>query len=114
MHGDSPRRQPDEAREQDHAPAEHPDDAGENELRVVDAEGPGRADDGQLEGDEQRAAGHEIARERRVVSPSWRPCRNALVPARKTKAGAQKCVTQRVKNTPGEGPPAGTPEYTRT
>jgi hypothetical protein len=30
------------------------------------------------------------------------------------KAGAQKCVTQRVKNTPGVGPPAGTPEKTRT
>ena len=29
-------------------------------------------------------------------------------------AGAQKCVTQRVKNTPGDGPPAGTPENTRT
>ena len=61
--GDTPPRQPDEAREQDHAPPEHPDDAGENERGVVDAEGPGRADDGQLEGDEQRAAGHEIARE---------------------------------------------------
>src|SRR5262249_42668455 len=29
-------------------------------------------------------------------------------------AGAQKCVTHRVKNTPGVGPPAGTPEKTRT
>ena len=31
------------------------------------------------------------------------------MPARKTKAGAQKCVTQRVKKMPAVGPPAGTP-----
>ncbi len=36
------------------------------------------------------------------------------MPARKTKAGAQKWVIQRVKNIPGVGPPAGSPEYTRT
>src|SRR5258706_12932454 len=30
------------------------------------------------------------------------------------KAGATKCVTQRVKKIPGVGPPAGSPEYTRT
>ena len=30
------------------------------------------------------------------------------------KAGATKCVTQRVKNIPAVGPPAGSPEYTRT
>src|SRR5262245_60670776 len=42
------------------------------------------------------------------------PCRSALVPARKKKAGAQKCVIQRVKKTPGVDPPAGTPEKTRT
>jgi hypothetical protein len=39
---------------------------------------------------------------------------NALVPARKMNAGAQKCVTHRVKKIPGVGPPAGRPEYTRT
>jgi hypothetical protein len=33
-----------------------------------------------------------------------------LVPARKMKAGAQKCVIQRVKKIPGVGPPAGRPE----
>jgi hypothetical protein len=44
----------------------------------------------------------------------FRPERNALVPAKKTNAGAQKCVTQRVKKMPGVGPPAGSPEYTRT
>lgn len=33
----------------------------------------------------------------------------ADVPAKKTKPGAQKWVTQRVKKTPGLGPPAGTP-----
>jgi hypothetical protein len=37
------------------------------------------------------------------------PYRYAAVPARKTNAGAQKWVTQRVKNTAGSGPPAGTP-----
>src|SRR6185503_14154707 len=42
------------------------------------------------------------------------PYRNALVPARKTKAGTQKWVTQRVKKMPGSGPPEGMPEYTRT
>ena len=30
------------------------------------------------------------------------------------KAGATKCVTQRVKKIPAVGPPAGSPEYTRT
>jgi len=34
------------------------------------------------------------------VSPSFLPWRKAAVPARKTKAGAQKCVIQRVKKTP--------------
>src|SRR5271170_7450290 len=37
-----------------------------------------------------------------------------LVPARKIKAGAQKWVIHRVKKTPAVGPPAGTPENTRT
>src|ERR1700722_7765128 len=37
-----------------------------------------------------------------------------LVPARKIKAGAQKWVIQRVKKMPGVGPPAGSPEKTRT
>src|SRR5688572_12282569 len=37
-----------------------------------------------------------------------------LVPARNTNAGAQKWVIQRVRNTPGSGPPAGTPAKTRT
>src|SRR3954465_12183486 len=52
----------------------------------------------------------------RARSPraTFRPCRNAAVPAKNTNPGAQKCVIQRVKNTPGVGPPAGTPEYTRT
>ncbi len=36
------------------------------------------------------------------------------MPARKTKAGAQKWVTQRVKKTAGVRPPAATPENTRT
>lgn len=36
------------------------------------------------------------------------------MPAKKTNPGAQKCVTQRVKKTPAAGPPAGTPEKTRT
>ena len=36
------------------------------------------------------------------------------MPARNTKAGAQKWVIQRVKNIPGSGPPGGRPEYTRT
>jgi hypothetical protein len=45
----------------------------------------------------------------------WRRAyRKALVPARNTNAGAQKCVIQRVKKTAAEGPPAGTPEKTRT
>jgi hypothetical protein len=39
---------------------------------------------------------------------------NALVPARKMNAGAQKCVTHRVKKIARVGPPAGRPEYTRT
>ena len=48
------------------------------------------------------------ADQRRRVSGS---CRRgyALVPARNANAGAQKCVTHRVKNTPAVGPPAGTP-----
>src|SRR5213596_825571 len=36
------------------------------------------------------------------------------VPAKKQNAGATKCVIHLVKNTPGTGPPAGTPAYTRT
>ena len=36
------------------------------------------------------------------------------MPARKMNAGAQKWVTHRVKKTPGDGPPAGTPANTRT
>ena len=36
------------------------------------------------------------------------------MPARKTKAGAQKCVTHRVKKSAGVRPPAGMPEKTRT
>ena len=61
---DGPRRQPDQPREQDHAPAEHPDDAGEDELRVVDAERPRRANHGELEQHEQEPARHEVARQR--------------------------------------------------
>src|SRR5690606_36682185 len=56
---------------------------------------------------------HRVIRER---DGAWwvRRLRKALVPARKMKAGAQKCVTQRVKNTAGSGPPGAMPEYTRT
>src|SRR5690348_5067048 len=36
------------------------------------------------------------------------------VPAKNANPGAEKCVTHRVKKTPGSGPPAGTPAYTRT
>jgi hypothetical protein len=49
------------------------------------------------------------SRRSRPRSPVRWPCRNADVPAKKTNAGAQKCVTQRVKNTAAVGPPAGTP-----
>ena len=42
--------------------------------------------------------------------PKGLPYKKALVPARKMNAGAQKCVTQRVKKMPGEWPPAGSPE----
>jgi hypothetical protein len=38
-----------------------------------------------------------------------RPRRYADVPARKANAGATKWVIQRVKKTPGVGPPGGTP-----
>ena len=95
--------------EQHHAPAEHPDHAREQELRVVEVEGPRRADDRQLE---QRPATARASPDsaRASARPSFRPCRNAAVPAKKTNAGAQKCVIHRVKKTPGVGPPAGTPE----
>ena len=46
---------------------------------------------------------------KRLTSACVRAYKNALVPARKMNAGAQKCVTQRVQKIPGSGPPAGSP-----
>src|SRR2546427_12307981 len=51
---------------------------------------------------------------KRARSLCLRPYKWALVPARKMNAGATKCVTQRVKKIPAVGPPAGSPEETRT
>ena len=45
---------------------------------------------------------------------SRRPSRYAPVPASRQNVGATKCVIQRVKKMAGDGPPAGSPEYTRT
>ena len=69
---DRPRRQPHQSREQDHAPAEHPDDAGEDELRVVDAERPRRANHGELEEHEQESARHQVPRQRARAFPRAR------------------------------------------
>src|SRR5439155_24279938 len=56
-----------------------------------------------------------VASQRVIEKPATPPPRRyAEVPARKKNAGAQKWVTQRVRNTPAVGPPAGTPENTRT
>ena len=51
--------QADEQRQQDHAPAQHPDHAGEHEVREVQVERPEEANQRQLQDDEQRAAPDE-------------------------------------------------------
>jgi len=48
-------------RQQHHADAEHPDDAGQQVVREVKVERPGDADDGQLEDHQDEPACHEIA-----------------------------------------------------
>ena len=58
-------------RQQHHAPAEHPDHAGEDELRVVEVERPRRANHRELEHHEQQAARHEV-RDSAPLSPATR------------------------------------------
>ena len=88
-------RQPHERRQHDHRRPDRPDHL-QDENVGPDVEGPGHADDGDLEEDEPQAAlGRKAASAR--VEASRRPCRYAAVPARSTNTGAQKCVTQRVK-----------------
>ncbi len=58
-------------------------------------------------------ARYEVARESALVAELSSVQEHAGA-RKKDKAGAQKWVTQRVKNMAGVGPPAGSPEYTRT
>jgi hypothetical protein len=67
-HRDGARRQPDERRHEHHAPAEHPENAGEIVVREAEVEGPGEAEEGELEQDEQSAAHGEEAGERAAVA----------------------------------------------
>ncbi|MEP7345912.1 MAG: hypothetical protein ABI877_11615, partial [Gemmatimonadaceae bacterium] len=79
-------RQPEHPCEQDHAPTEHPDDAGENEVGIVEVERPCESEDGELAQDEPRAANREEACE-------FTASRNApacvLSPLRSTRSAAQ-------------------------
>ena len=75
---------------------------------IVDVECPGARITVELD-DEQRTA-EERYRERAGVAELAAVQKRGAVPAKNTNAGAQKCVTQRVKKTPAVGPPAGMPE----
>jgi len=72
-------------------------------IREVDIERPRDANHRQLEQHQPDTANEEEAGQI-VVLP---PIEKALVPARKMKAGATKCVTQRVKKIPAVGPRRG-------
>ena len=91
-------RQLRQERQHDHAPADHPDDAGHLEVLKVEVKGPREAKKRELEQDEPETAQEEEPREVRCAVLA--PVEEALVPAKNTNAGAQKCVTQRVKKTP--------------
>ena len=64
---DRRQRQVDRGRQQHHAPADHPDHAGQHVVGEVDVERPRDADDGELEEHEPQAAHDQESRQRGAV-----------------------------------------------
>ncbi|MDQ2942687.1 MAG: hypothetical protein M3R21_03340 [Candidatus Dormibacteraeota bacterium] len=60
--------QPDERGEQDHAPAEHPDDAGQEVVAEIEIEGPRHPNHGELEQHQYQTASDEVPRQRAAIA----------------------------------------------
>jgi len=81
--------QPYQRRHQDHAPPNHPDDAGEQIVREVEVERPRHANDGELEQHQPHAPKEQEARQIGVFAAVEKRARAR----QENERGATKCVT---------------------